>query len=78
LQLVGQLLADASQFHADIVFGDAENFGHLLITQPVEVHQRERSVHFRKLPDGGVQSLKSTRWQSVRCRDSTASSLRPH
>src|SRR5204863_2033519 len=38
-QLVRQLFADAIQFHADIIFRNAEHLGHLLITQTVEVHE---------------------------------------
>src|ERR1035438_10019040 len=56
-QLIRQLFADAVQLHADIVLRNAEHLGHLLITQAVEVHKRERGVHLGQLADGGVKPL---------------------
>src|ERR1035438_6171633 len=44
-QLIRQLFADAVQLHADIVYRNAEHLGPLLITQAVEVHERQRAVH---------------------------------
>src|ERR1017187_3658768 len=44
-QLIRQLAADAVQLRPDIVFRNAQHLGHLLVTQAVEVHERQRRVH---------------------------------
>src|ERR1039457_7136261 len=54
-QLIRQLFADAVQLHADIVFRNAEHLGHLLVTQAVEVHERQRGIHLGQLANCGVK-----------------------
>ena len=45
----------AIQFHPDIIFRNSHYLCHLLVTQTVEVHKRQRSVHLGQLTDGGVK-----------------------
>jgi hypothetical protein len=56
-QQLGELFANAIQFYADVIFRDAENFRHFCITQTIEVHERQGSVHFWQLAYRGVELL---------------------
>src|SRR5215218_9433472 len=49
----GELFADTIEFHAHIGFGDAQHLAHLAIAQTIQMHEREGSIEFRQLPDGG-------------------------
>src|SRR5262249_20951847 len=39
-QSLGELFANSVQLHAHVALRDAQDFAHLAITQPIEVHQR--------------------------------------
>src|SRR5450432_3692014 len=45
-QFFRKLLADAVQFHADIIFRNAQHVGHFLIAQAVEVHSASEASTF--------------------------------